>query len=145
MRYKVGIVVIVLVAMLFVPGIGALIDRIGNSFGIWYDMAGDTFGFETYEDRVLKVVVTLQVAGQGSPPVPQTAFQYVPTPDIDYEEAREGRIRKCRLIRCWRLHCNDRHGLPEYIVKPPWVPTWVMAYTLLRYVVPDYSGRCPSH
>lgn len=68
MRYKVGIVVIVLVAMLFVPGIGALIDRIGNSFGIWYDMAGDTFGFETYEDRVLKVVVTLQVAGQGSPP-----------------------------------------------------------------------------
>ena len=97
-----------------------------------------------WEDRQWEsetvTVVTLQVVGPGETPVP-FEFDDVPdmsTPVIDYDK-----VDVC--YRCWRLHCYDMHSGENYPVIPPWVPVWVMDYTLLYHVVPDYSERCPSH
>ena len=64
-------------------------------------------------------------AGQPDPPVtnPQTHASACP--------------------QCWNVDCRDTHFGPDYPVKPPWVPLWVIEWTLLVHVVPDHSGQCP--
>lgn len=44
--------------------------------------------------------------------------------------------------QCWNVDCNDTHFGPDFPVKPPWVPLWVVRWTLLVYLVPDHSGQC---
>ena len=45
---------------------------------------------------------------------------------------------------CWRDSCDDTHFGPGYPVKPPWVPWWVVHWTLLVPLVPDYAVQCPE-
>ena len=53
-----------------------------------------------------------------------------------------GELGEC--IGCWRVSCDDTHSGPDTPVKPPWVPWWVMDWTLLVHVVPDYAAHCPD-
>lgn len=76
--------------------------------------------------------------------VPQ---ECIPDPVFDYAKGEAAERVRCSkiFVRCWHRDCDDDHMYAWYDVKPPWVPLWVMRHTLLRFVVPDYSGRCPSN
>ena len=43
----------------------------------------------------------------------------------------------------WNRGC-DRHYGPEYPVTPPWVPYWIVNWTELRHIIPDYTEHCPD-
>ncbi len=114
---KIGVGVIVLVAVLFAPWLRFKID----------DVRADVKDYLWGRHRII------------------VSQEDVPDPVFDYAAGEaEARIR-CRFVRCWNLDCDDTHGYEWYAVKPPWVPTWVIRHTLLRYVVPDYSGMCPNN
>jgi hypothetical protein len=47
----------------------------------------------------------------------------------------------------WHYDCASflephAHYVESLPVRPPWVPIWVVRWTLLAYVVPDYVRQC---